>query len=205
MRILYFDLDSLRPDHLGCYGYHRATSPNIDRLAGQGVRFDNCYITDAPCLPSRTALWSGRCGFHTGVVDHGGTAAAPFIEGPSRGWRDLFGTTSWMNSLRRAGFRTATVSSFADRHSAWHWYASYNEIYNSGKMGMDIADDVSPLAMDWLERNARHDNWFLHVNFWDPHTPYRTPAAHLLAADNAELAAKRGGKNRVCAAGTQQS
>lgn len=35
MRILYIDIDSLRPDHLGCYGYHRATSPNIDRPAGQ--------------------------------------------------------------------------------------------------------------------------------------------------------------------------
>lgn len=176
MRILYIDIDSLRPDHLGCYGYHRQTSPNIDTLAAQGVRFDNCYITDAPCLPSRTALWSGRCGFHTGVVGHGGTAAQPFVEGPTRGFQDMFGTTGWMAALRQAGHRTVTVSSFGERHSAWHWYAGYNEIYNPGKRGMEIADDVSPLALDWLQRNARADNWFLHVNYWDPHTPYRTPA-----------------------------
>ncbi len=68
MRILYIDIDALRPDHLGCYGYHRPTSPNIDALAQEAVRFDNCYVSDAPCLPSRTALWSGRCGFNTGVV-----------------------------------------------------------------------------------------------------------------------------------------
>lgn len=175
MRILYIDIDSLRPDHLGCYGYHRNTSPNIDALAAQGTRFDNCYISDAPCLPSRTSLWSGRCGFHTGVVNHGGTAGQPFIEGPTRGFSDLFRSTGWMAALRDAGHLTATVSSFGERHAAWHWYAGYNEIYNPGKWGMDIADDVTPYALSWLDRNADREDWFLHVNYWDPHTPFRTP------------------------------
>jgi choline-sulfatase len=40
---------------------------------------------------------------------------------------------------------------------------------------MERADEVAPLALDWLRRNAQTDNWFLHVNFWDPHAPYRTP------------------------------
>ncbi|MBN1219896.1 MAG: sulfatase [Anaerolineae bacterium] len=176
MRILYLDLDSLRPDHLGCYGYRRNTSPNIDTLAGQATRFDNCYATDTPCLPSRSALWSGRCGFHTGVVNHGGVAAQPFIEGPDRGFRDLFDATGWMSALRRAGFKTVTVSPFGERHAAWHWYAGYNEIYNTGKGGMERADEITPPTLDWIKRNARNDNWFLHVNYWDPHTPYRTPA-----------------------------
>ncbi len=175
MRILYIDIDSLRPDHLGCYGYHRNTSPNIDALAQQGVRFDQLYVSDAPCLPSRTALWSGRFGFKTGVVDHGGTGSQPFIEGASRSHRDLFGITGWMAALRRAGISTATISSFGERHAAWHWYANYNEIYNPGKRGLEIADDVTPLALQWLSANARRDQWFLHVNYWDPHTPYRTP------------------------------
>jgi len=175
MRILYIDIDTLRADHLGCYGYHRNTSPNIDALARDGARFDQCYVSDAPCLPSRTALWSGRCGFHNGVVNHGGIAAEPFREGPTRGFRDQFSFTSWMSVLRRAGFRTVTVSPFGERHAAWHWYAGYNEVYNPGKRGSEIADDVTPFALDWLQRNARSDNWFLHVNYWDPHTPYRTP------------------------------
>jgi arylsulfatase A-like enzyme len=176
MRILYVDVDSLRPDHLGCYGYHRNTSPNIDALARQGVRFENCYVSDAPCLPSRTALFSGRNGFHTGVVNHGGSAAQPFIEGPRRGFNDRFSQSAWMRLLCEAGFRTVTVSSFAERHSAWHWYAGFSEILNPGKYGHERAHQVNAIALDWLGRNGREDNWFLHVNYWDPHTPYRTPA-----------------------------
>jgi arylsulfatase A-like enzyme len=175
MRLLYLDIDSLRPDHLGCYGYARNTSPVIDALAARGVRFTNFHVTDAPCLPSRSALFSGRCGFHTGVINHGGVAAQPFVEGPGRGFRDLFGTTGWMAALRRAGLKTATISPFGERHSAWHWYAGFNEIYNTGKGGLESAEEVSPVAIDWIQRNAPGDNWFLHVNLWDPHTPYRVP------------------------------
>jgi choline-sulfatase len=50
-------------------------------------------------------------------------------------------------------------------------------MYNTGKCGQEIADDVTPVALDWLARNAQRDNWMLHVNLWGPHTPYRTPAA----------------------------
>ncbi|HWB53525.1 MAG TPA: sulfatase [Tepidisphaeraceae bacterium] len=175
MRILYIDIDSQRADHLGCYGYHRNTSPNIDRVAADGVRFDNCYVSDAPCLPSRTALWSGRFGIHTGVINHGGVAADPFIEGPKRGFHSQLGNTNWMRCLRNAGYHTATISPFGERHSAWHWYAGFSEIHNPGKFGGETADMVGPMALDWLSNNGKKDNWFLHVNFWDPHTPYRTP------------------------------
>ncbi|WP_119071065.1 sulfatase [Aggregatilinea lenta] len=175
MRIVYIDIDSLRPDHLGCYGYHRQTSPNIDAVAARSTRFDNCYTSDAPCLPSRTALWSGRFGLQTGVVGHGGTAAQPFVEGASRDFRDTFAETSWMTALRKAGYTTASVSPFAERHGAWHWCAGFNEMYNTGKYGGEIADDITPIVLEWLRRNGNRDNWFLHVNYWDPHTPYRTP------------------------------
>ncbi len=176
MRILYVDIDSLRPDHLGCYGYHRNTSPNIDRVAAQGVRFHNLYVSDSPCLPSRTALWSGRFGIHNGVVNHGGAAAEMFNEGIGRGMQSTLGKTGWMQCLRRLGLKTATVSPFGERHSAWHWYANFNEIYNTGRGGMERADEIAPVALDWLPRHGGEADWFLHVNFWDPHTPYRTPS-----------------------------
>lgn len=178
MRVLYIDIDSLRPDHLGCYGYHRDTSRNIDALNERGTRFENLYVSDAPCLPSRTALWSGRNGYHTGVVSHGGTPSQPFIEGRSRGHRDAFSATGWMGVLRELGYHTATVSPFGQRHAAWHWYAGFHEIHDPGKRGLERADEVTVMALDWLDRNARREKWFLHVNLWDPHTPYRTPLAY---------------------------
>jgi len=46
---------------------------------------------------------------------------------------------------------------------------------NPGKGGLERADEVVPAAIDWIERNGARDGWFLHVNVWDPHTPYRTP------------------------------
>lgn len=175
MRILYIDIDCLRPDHLGCYGYHRATSPNIDRIAAEGVRFDNVYVSDAPCLPSRSALFSGRFGIHTGAINHGGSSAEMFVEGPGRGFGSILGRTSWMRCLRNAGCYTATISPFGERHAAWHFYASFNEVRNPGRRGLETADEIEPLALDWLRRNGARDGWFLHVNLWDPHTPYRTP------------------------------
>lgn len=178
MRLLYIDIDSLRPDHLGCYGYHRDTSPHIDRLAHEGTRFTNVYISDAPCLPSRTALWSGRTGFHTGVVSHGGQRAQPFPQAPDVGdMANVFRRTGWMAALAELGMKSATISPFAQRHAAWHWYAGYSEMINPGRNGDERADEIVPLALMWLERNGAAADWFLHVNLWDPHTPYRTPAS----------------------------
>ena len=176
MRILFLDLDTLRPDHLGCYGYQRNTSPHIDAIAGQGVRFQHYHCSDAPCLPSRAALMSGRFGFHTGVVNHGGTNADMRLEGPERGFRDRLAHEGLPAVLRRAGHYTASISPFAERHAAWWFYAGFNEMHNTGQGGMESAEEVTPTVLDWIDRNARRDDWFLHVNYWDPHTPYRAPA-----------------------------
>ncbi len=176
MRILYIDIDSCRADHLGCYGYHRATSPAIDAIAAEGVRFDNCYTTDAPCLPSRTALYTGMPGIRSGVVGHGGTAADLRVEGRGRGFRDRIELESLPARLQQAGFYTAQISPFGQRHAARHFYAGFNEIHNTGKGGMESAEEVQPVIEEWLQRRAAADNWFLHLNYWDPHTPYRVPA-----------------------------
>lgn len=175
MRVLFLDLDTLRPDHLSCYGYHRNTSPNIDRVAQEGVLFENYYCSDAPCLPSRSALMSGRFGIHTGVVGHGGTAADPVIQGAGRGFRDRYDSECLPRVFRRAGMKTVSISPFGERHAAWWFYAGFNEIHNTGRGGGESAEEITPAALQWIDAHATEDNWFLHVNYWDPHTPYRAP------------------------------
>ena len=175
MRILYLDLDALTPSHLSCYGYPRQTSPTIDALASNGLRCTNVYTTDAPCLPSRTAFYSGRFGIQTGVVGHGGTAAQPKIQGPDRGFRDHFDQFGLARQLQNAGYHTAMISPFGQRHAAWHFYAGFNEIHNTGGGGSEPAEVVQPVVDKWLDDHAAEDNWYLHINYWDIHTDYRTP------------------------------
>ncbi|SNZ17034.1 Arylsulfatase A [Natronoarchaeum philippinense] len=175
MRILYIDIDSLRPDHLGCYGYHRNTSPNIDRIADGARRFTNYYASDAPCLPSRTALFTGRLGVHTGVVNHGGAAADIRSPGSEREDGNRGEYQSWMTALRQAGHHIALVSPFPQRHAAWHVLDGFDEWHDTGGNGTERAEVVYPYAEEWLEDNADDEDWYLHVNFWDPHTDYDTP------------------------------
>ncbi len=175
MRILYLDLDALNPSHLSCYGYPRQTSPTIDAIAREGLRCTGVYTSDAPCLPSRTAFYQGRFGIQTGVVGHGGTAADPKRQGVSRDFRSTYEEDSLPRQLQKAGFHTAMISPFGQRHAAHQFYAGYHEIHNTGKGGSEAVADVQPTIEDWLDRKAGGDQWYLHINYWDIHTNYRTP------------------------------
>jgi hypothetical protein len=57
----------------------------------------------------------------------------------------------------------------------WWFYAGFREIHDTGLGGLESAEQVTPTVLDWIGRNARKDDWYLHVNYWDPHTPYRAP------------------------------
>ncbi|WP_276256824.1 sulfatase family protein [Halomontanus rarus] len=173
MRILYIDIDSLRPDHLGCYGYRRETSPNIDRIADGGRRFTNYYASDAPCGPSRTALFTSRFGIHTGVVNHGGINASMRPRGSDRVFNtQLDEYRTWMTALRDEGLHTALISIFPQHHGAIQVLDGFDEWRHTDEFR---SDHVYPYAEEWLQKNGEDDDWYCHVNFWDPHTPYDTP------------------------------
>ena len=176
MRLLYIDIDTLRFDHLGCAGYHRDTTPNIDELARGGVQFKNVYASDVPCLPSRTAFITGMFGIRNGVVNHGGLAADLRPEGAERNFFSRFSLRSWASTFFLAGWHTASISSFPFRHGASWWNNGFMEAMNLMRgFGGERADEVLPGALDWLDRRGEEDNWLLHVHLWDPHTPYTTP------------------------------
>lgn len=175
MRILLIDCDTLRPDHLGCYGYGRNTSPFIDSLAKDSACFQDYYCSDAPCLPSRAALMTGQFGLHNGVVGHGGSCADMRSNGLSRGMQDRLRWFSLPAMLKRRGLYTASLSSFPERHGAWWFTAGFDEWRNIGMGGLESAEMVTPHAIKWLEEHRGQEDWFLHVHYWDAHAPYRTP------------------------------
>jgi len=175
-RILYLDIDTLRPDHMGCYGYKRNTTPNLDKVAAEGMVFENYYCSDAPCLPSRAALVSGQFGIHSGIVGHGGTAADRPLSGAGRGFQDLSERDNLFYLFRKSNMYTASISTFPERHSAWWFNAGFKETHNVGGGGMESGEEVLPVALDWINRNKDREDWFLHLHIWDPHTPYRAPA-----------------------------
>src|SRR5579859_2758011 len=174
VRVIYFDMDSTRPDHLGCYGYPRNTSPTIDRIARDAIIFHNCYTSDAPCLPSRSALFSGRFGIHNGVVGHAGAAA--HMRYPGDGHQTDPTLLPLPMALSRVGVKTITFTTFAQRHLAWHFYAGWDEIHKTNnKNGGETAEEVNASVLPWLRAHGADDGYFLHINYWDPHTNYRTP------------------------------
>jgi choline-sulfatase len=155
MRIIYFDLDCLRPDHLGCYGYERPTSPTIDAIAREGIRFNNYYCASSPCLPSRTAWASGRFGIRTGVLSNVGEGAEFHIRkrnygGPERD------NTMVMRQLRTHGMDTISFSNFADRHNSWYFMCGWSEFHTPNlKYGNETAEEVNEPLMRWLRQNAQ--------------------------------------------------
>jgi arylsulfatase A-like enzyme len=187
MRILYVDVDSLRPDRLGCYGYGRPTSPNIDAVAREGVVFTNYFCSDSPCVPSRAGTFSGRPGIRNGVVAHEDTPsgnALRYANHEHEGSRPVYGAgleryrpaPTLAHLLAHSGVNTVSFSSFADRHLAgWFHFGFRRFDLASPKGGDEDAGEINAMFLPWLRRHATEDRWFAHLNYWDPHTLYAEP------------------------------
>jgi hypothetical protein len=125
-------------------------------------------------VPSRVALSSGQFGITNDVIGHHGRAAR--LRFPDENVypedRPLLG-----GDLHRHGIYSASVSCFAERHLAYWFLGNIPEAYKPTlSLGNDEdAADVNEIAISWLQRNAHKDDWFLHINYWDPHNDYFEP------------------------------
>jgi len=172
MRILYIDIDSLRPDHLGCYGYNRPTSPNIDSIAAQGMRFNRFYCSDSPCMPSRTGLVTGRAGIHTGIVTHGEANSPMNIREMQYRGPEPYNQLLQLR-LRETGLETWCFSNFASRHYAtWFGHGWSAHFSPNLKYGGEYAEEVSASVLPWMKQHAAEDNWYCHINYWDVHRTF---------------------------------
>ena len=123
--ILFIMCDQLRADALGCTGAWVKT-PNIDRIAQEGVRFSNCVTNSPVCLPARISLATGRYPHNTGVWDN-----CPY-ELPE-------GAPTWMAAIRTAGYRTSLIGKSA-LHRRGPDIRKFEYVLNS--YGLDDVDEI---------------------------------------------------------------
>jgi len=193
MNTIVIDIDSLRVDHIGAYGYEAPTTPNIDALAEDGVRFTRAYAANSPCMPSRAALVSGRYGIHNSVATHGPSGQRLAEPRTQDNWTDdpaSFWTLPEVLFNNRV--QTGAVSSFP-RHPAQWFYHVWHEFYTPQEPAErpdDVpvetpapsglpdecfqtprANSVADIATEYIERHA-DNNFMLYAQFWDPHEPY---------------------------------
>ncbi len=163
--VLLVSIDTLRPDHLGCYGYRRDTSPAIDRLADQGVRFSTVASASSWTLPAHASLVTGLY-----PATHGAWRMANPI---------LPEVTTLAQLLQRSGMTTCGMVSF-HLLSAGYGFArgfdTYRELHKEAGGGLRQvrAEEVANRAIHWIGDN-RTEPFFLFLHFFDPHWDYDPP------------------------------
>ena len=169
--VLLITLDTVRSDHLGCYGYSRIETPAIDRLAAEGLRFSNAYAQVPITLPSHAVIMTGTYPMFNGVRDFTSRPLPTDIP-------------TLAEIMRRNGYTTAAfVSSFA-LNSMWGLNRGF-EIYDDN-VGLDTGrtedlfllerrgDKTVDRMLEWLGRQGGKP-FFAWLHLYDPHSPYNPP------------------------------
>lgn len=156
--ILLITIDALRPDHLGCYGYHRDTSPHIDKLAREGVIFTQA-ISQGPetvlSLPSlMTSLYPSQHGIHK-------LGRAYRISAPT------LAEVLDKNGYYSVGFVAHSLDDSGIRRG--FDLIDFDHRYNAGT--------VTGKTIDWLSKN-RGKRFFLWLHYIDTHAAYLPPAPY---------------------------
>lgn len=166
--VLLVTIDTLRADALGSYG-GRAATPNFDRLAREGARFDYAHAHAVVTLPSHTSILTGRYPYEHGMRDNSG-------------FRVKDGTITLATRLKARGFATgAFVGGFpvTKRFGLNPGFDTYDDQVpelltdQAHSMPERRADEVVGRATAWV--GAQASPFFAWVHVFDPHAPYQAP------------------------------
>jgi arylsulfatase A-like enzyme len=162
--IVILAIDALRADHLGCFGYARPTSPNIDRIATEGVLCENFFCSALPTQPSFTSLYTGQHAIRHRIVSHGGAAKL------------ATDTPILPQVVLKNGYTTCAVDNLM-RERLWfgRGYEFYIDPGQRRILSLCVtAEELNGRAIPWI-RQHRDEPFFLFMHYWDPHTPYNAP------------------------------
>jgi len=156
--VVLISLDTLRPDHLGCYGYSRKTSPGLDRLAQDAVLFTNARCQAPWTLPSHMSLFTSMLPSHNGVEDLNEVLAddIPLLA----------------EILRKNGYLTAAVVNDGQMKAHWGFsrgFDTWREFQVDTPEG--DCENITREALAWLE-SSTDQPFFLFLHYFDAHEPY---------------------------------
>lgn len=169
--VVLITIDTLRADHVGCYGYKQVKTPNIDSLATEGARFDRAFAVVPVTLPSHATMLTGTYPMLSGMHDFSGNKLSP--EQPTLA-----------SILRQAGYVTGAVVGSAvldSRFGLNQGFDFYYDHFDFSRLDEANLDEmerpgniVADVALDWLAKNGQK-RFFLWMHLYDPHYPYRPP------------------------------
>jgi arylsulfatase A-like enzyme len=202
--ILLIVIDALRARNLGCYGYSKPTSPNIDALAKEGVLFEKAYSCATTTYPSLTTIFSGKQPLSHGImrmevksqllhrnlqrIDERGTVFLPEIL-KSQGYTTL--AVDWLGMWLKRGYDyydSPWARKSLKRHR-WiinliKWVTSFAHIGTLQNFRNLLGlHKIHPQAVTneviHILRRDRNKRFFLFVHYWDTHVPYDPPREFL--------------------------
>ena len=167
--VLLITLDTTRADRLGAYGCRTARTPNLDRLAAEGVLFENAHTSVPLTLPSHSALFSGRYPIANRVRNNGNY----FLPESEVTLAEL---------LRDRGYDTrAVVAAFVllSKFGVNQGFAVYDDSLDTHEMIRNYKSEIPAELVhekfsSWLGANDGRP-FFYWLHFYDPHAPYRPP------------------------------
>src|SRR5438045_8189570 len=172
--VVVITIDTLRADHLGCYGDQQIRTPNIDSLAADGVRFERAYTPVPVTLPAHTVLFTGTYPLLSGIHDFSANKLSPT-------------QPTLASVLKEQGYITAAVLGSAVLDSRfglnrgfdfYYDHFDFNRLQESNLDEMERPGNVvADNALDWLAKIA-DKKFFLWMHLYDPHFPYRPPSPY---------------------------